>query len=151
MIDNAESYSADDLIGVVLYAKRTGIKSLSLPSPASEVINTYNAGDMIGQVYSYIIHPDGLYWVFEYSGGSFYVKHAKDTFSTESFKDQGILSTKEKLELEIEQNETIGERVQTDIKKIIRAVTIIAIIIVILIAFFELNKQYHFTDKLSIK
>jgi hypothetical protein len=148
--DNAD-YSADDIVGLVLYAKRSGIKGLSVPSINSSVIHTYNAGDLIGQVYSYIVHPDGLYWMFDYSGGSFYVKHEKDAFSTESFKDQGVLSTKEKVEREIEQNETIAERVKTDIKKVIRTLTIVAIVIIILVALVELNKQYHFTDKLKKK
>ncbi|MFA7302010.1 MAG: hypothetical protein WC069_06890 [Candidatus Shapirobacteria bacterium] len=142
------NYSADDIIGATLYAKRS-LKGLSVPSENATVIQTFGYGDMVGVVQSYIVHADGLYWQIDYPGGSFYVKHEPGNFSTDNIRDQGILTTREKIEKAEEQNETVLERIKVDMKKVIKTFTIVAIVVIVLIALMELNKRYHFTAKLK--
>jgi hypothetical protein len=68
--------TADKIIGRQMYAKRI-VDGYNLPDKPNRVIKTYTAGQLIGNVYSWVEKSDGLYWVF-YSGTSnvpVYIKH----------------------------------------------------------------------------
>jgi hypothetical protein len=148
--DADTTYSADDVIGTTLYAKKA-IKGLSLPSQNSTVLKTYKTGEMIGVVYSYISHTDGMYWQIEKPGGYFYVFHAAGNFSSQALKDQGVLTTTEKIEKKEEENTTTGQKIAnqlTDLTSVIKWVIIIALILIVV---FELNKQYNFLGKINMK
>lgn len=141
------TYSIDDVIGSTLYAK-TSVNALSVPSENSSVIAKFKTGDRIGQVYSYISHPDGLYWQIEYNNGYFYVKHEAGKFSTQALSEQGVKDVETKREEREESEQTVLDKLKNSSKTVIKTVTILAIIVLIIIVTLELNKRYHFLNKI---
>lgn len=95
-------YSAADIIGKDLYAKRAvPIKRTAYddaPSPYD-----VSAGSLVGTVYSYLEPTAGrstLYWMFYDSAGvPYYVAHQKGLFDENRLRQQGVLTEKEKQEL----------------------------------------------------
>lgn len=73
-----QNINADKIIGHQLYAKRI-VAGYNLPDKPNRVIRTYTAGQLIGNVYSWVEKSDGLYWVI-YSGNvPVYIKHQTGT------------------------------------------------------------------------
>jgi hypothetical protein len=140
------SYSVDDVINSTLYAK-TAVKGLSVPSENSAIIRNFKPGDLIGTVYSYITHPDGLYWVIQYTGGYFYVKHEAGKFSTKALEKQGVKDVQTKQKEKELSEQTVLDKLKSSSKSLISSVTVIIIILLIVIVVIELNKRYHFLNK----
>ena len=69
--------SADKIIGKTLYAKR----QLNKLNSSLQKIGVFNAGDSVGQVYSYIRRGGAVYWLFNDPFGKPYlVKHDSTAF-----------------------------------------------------------------------
>ena len=92
------TYTADKLIGVSLYAK----KSIPKLNSAYKQIGTFNAGDFIGQIYSWISKNGSVYWFFyenDNPNNKFYlVKHEEGAFNSNMIKSQGVKTEQEILE-----------------------------------------------------
>jgi len=144
------TYSADEVIGSTLYAK-SQVKALSLPYQNSAVLNTFRSGQMIGVVFSYISHPDGLYWQIEKPGGYFYVLHLPGNFSTEALQEQGKQTVLEKIEAQEEATTTTGEKLSKQLTSLTGTIKWIIIAALILVVLFELNKKYNFISKFNTK
>lgn len=88
--------SADKIIGKNLYAK----KRIDKLNYSLQKIGVFNAGDPVGQVYSYIIRNGNVYWLFN-SGlmGKYAVKHDSTAFRI----TEGVKEAIDKQKQEIEQ------------------------------------------------
>lgn len=99
------TYTADKLIGVSLYAK----KSVPKLNSAYKQIGTFNAGDFIGQIYSWVSKNGSVYWFFYENNNpnnKFYlVKHEEGAFNSNMIKSQGVKTEQEILEEKKEQEE----------------------------------------------
>ena len=126
------TFSANEIIGKTLIANKI-IDIWKIPAKPS----TGEAGikwtgiyvkknDAAGVVYSYVggTGGDPLFWVFETPGvnagqigANFYVPHAVGNFNVESLREQGVLTTAERAELEAEENKTTGDKIVEAFKK----------------------------------
>lgn len=68
------SITADRIVGRKMYAKRN-VDGYNLPDKPNKIIKTFQPGQLIGTVYSWVQRPDGLYWMFEIGNTFVYVKH----------------------------------------------------------------------------
>lgn len=95
-INHIEQFSAEDIIGITLQAKKK-IIARTLPSLTAQVYKEYNKGGIVGKVYSWVTVSGSLYWQFmDLSGNMYYVEHEAGIFDISYVSDQGVLSTKEK-------------------------------------------------------
>jgi len=67
--------TADKIIGHKLYAERT-VNGYNLPDAPNRIIKTYKPGQLIGNVYSYLQKPDGVYWMVYEGNTPIYIKHS---------------------------------------------------------------------------
>jgi len=91
-------YSVDQVVGYSLYAKRR-MNLYWLPDDTSEVVRIINAGERVGNVYSYIGRSGNIWW--QIGNGirvDGYVLHQSGSFDIDALRDQGLLSTAEILE-----------------------------------------------------
>lgn len=86
--------TADQVVGKKLYAKRR-VSAYSLANKNSTLYTTYDPGQLIGTVYSWVVRGGKVWWVFEvnYQAGSVYqklayVEHNKKDFMQESLLNQ---------------------------------------------------------------
>ena len=88
-------YSVDEVVGYSLFAKKQ-VTMYRLPDTTSQVVRVVSAGQLIGQVYSYIGRNGNLWWQI---GDGFtvdgYVLHVTGYFDIDALRDQGALSTEE--------------------------------------------------------
>lgn len=68
------SITADRIVGRKMYAKRN-VYGYNLPDKPNRIIKTFQPGQLIGTVYSWVQRPDGLYWMFDIGNVIVYVKH----------------------------------------------------------------------------
>jgi hypothetical protein len=147
--DNVDTlYSADDVIGITLFAKRL-LTGYSLPYTDSVVYNNFKVGDRIGEVYSFISHPDGLYWQIIKPGGYFYVKHVAGNFSNLALDQQGVQTIKDKIEAQKESTTTTGDKIANQFISLTGTIKWIIIVALLAVIIFELNKHYHFINKVK--
>ena len=92
--------SADKIIGKTLYAKR----QLNKLNSNLQKIGVFNAGDSVGQVFSYIVRNGQVYWLFNDPFGKPYlVKHDSTAFQfsagvKEAVKKEQEEKTKEQIQ-----------------------------------------------------
>ena len=92
--------SADKIIGKTLYAKR----QLNKLNSGLQKIGVFNAGDSVGQVFSYIVRNGQVYWLFNDPFGKPYlVKHDSTAFQfsagvKEAVKKEQEEKTKEQIQ-----------------------------------------------------
>lgn len=109
-----EISSADDIIGKTLYGNTAvPVKRLALDS--APVAWTVPAGAAVGIVYSYLMprppERQGLYWMFyDPTGSPYYAEHQPGRFSFEALHAQGVKTTEEKLQAEIEKNKPLEDK-----------------------------------------
>jgi len=125
-------YSADEIIGKTLIANKD-IKIWKIPAKPSigeagvKWSDIYvKKNNAAGVVYSYVggTGGDPLFWVFDTPGvnvgeigANFFVPHAVGNFNVKSLKEQGALTTKERADLEAEENKTTGDKIIEAFKK----------------------------------
>ena len=125
-------FNANEIIGKTLITKKNipiwkipPIASSGYPGVKWEGIEV-EKGKPVGVVYSYVggdgINP--LFWSFETPGinvgqigAYFYVEHQEGIFDIRSLREQGVLTTKEREELEAEANKTGAEKLIEALKK----------------------------------
>jgi hypothetical protein len=95
------TYSADQIIGKVLIAKKS-VALRRYPSPSGKVGYTASPGASLGTVQTWV-HESGpgspLWWSFLDSNGKpYYVRHEEGAFNLQNLKDQGVITVKEQTE-----------------------------------------------------
>ena len=92
--------TADKIIGKTLFAKR----KLDKLNSSLQKVGTFNAGESVGQVYSYIVRGGTIYWLFNDPFGKPYlVKHDSTAFQFSSGIQEAVQKEKEeKIKEEIE-------------------------------------------------
>jgi len=89
--------SADKIIGKTLYAK----KRIDKLNYNFKKIGVFNAGDSVGQVYSYITRGGNVYWLFQPTYGTKYaVKHDPTAFQISDEVRQAIEQQQQETEAE---------------------------------------------------
>ena len=92
--------TADKIIGKTLFAKR----KLDKLNSSLQKVGTFNAGESVGQVFSYIVRNGQVYWLFKDPFGKPYlVKHDSTAFQFSSGVQEAVKKEKEeKIKEEIE-------------------------------------------------
>lgn len=115
------SYSAADIIGKTLIAKKT-VNVLRIPSDSAKAVFVVKPSQAVGNVYSYLsTNPErkSLYWMFlDSSKRPYYVSHEIGKFDLSSLQEQGVLTTEEKTKEEKDKNLTFGEKALQTFKKV---------------------------------
>ena len=89
---------ADKIIGKTLFAKRQVDKL----NTSLQKIGTFQAGQSVGQVYSYIVRNGQVYWMFSDAFGKPYlVKHDSTAFQFSSGVQQAVEQQKTEREREL--------------------------------------------------
>lgn len=92
-------YSAADIVGKQLYAKRN-VPVKALPFDDQPTLYTVGKGAIIGKVYSWVEPRAGrknLWWIIDSVDGSqYYVEHLPGAFDVKALGWQGLLSDEEK-------------------------------------------------------
>lgn len=83
--------NADEVIGLDLYAAKT-VTAYDYPDEPRTVVATYQPGDRVGTVYSYVLRNEQIWWQFE---NGQHVKHEVGLFDFEAFEEQGGKTLKE--------------------------------------------------------
>lgn len=97
-------YSAADVVNKTLVAAKD-LKVYDAPRTGAKEIGFIKKGQPAGVVYSYLdanpaLGRSGLWWQFVYGNSWYYIPHAEGAFSVSALRQQGVLSTEEKLEEE---------------------------------------------------
>lgn len=80
--------TANQIIGLFLWAAKE-VKAHRQPDEKSEVVQTIQAGQSVGKVYSYVERSGQVWWMFEFTdGGFYYVKHEPGKFDVQRLEDQ---------------------------------------------------------------
>jgi hypothetical protein len=97
-----DTYSADQIVNKTLTARSQVDVFDRVPGNGGKKIAVVKSGYPVGVVYSWVQDTDkSLWWQFKSSDGSwYYVKHASGIFDVTSLKQQGALTTLEKIEQE---------------------------------------------------
>jgi hypothetical protein len=102
----------DEIIGKTLFAQ-TAVPVKWLASDAAPVAWTVPAGQPVGVVYSYLMPLQSgrtnLYWMFR-SGAEYYAEHVPGRFSFEALRSQGVITTEEQIQKQIEENKPWEDR-----------------------------------------
>lgn len=88
-------YSASEIIGKDLYAKKT-VKVHTLPFSFANIAYTVNYGGRVGTVKSYNNKDGFLWWQLYENGGNAWVKHEENTFDVKALQSQGAMTEEEK-------------------------------------------------------
>jgi hypothetical protein len=116
-------YSADEVIGKNLFAKKT-VNIKKLPDSSSETLYVAKRGDNVGQVYSFVERGAKVWWqllpkgsnLSAYQGG--YAMHESDAFDLEKLKSQGLLTDQQMQENKDKENETLWDKFSTSFMNI---------------------------------
>lgn len=133
-------YGAQDIPGHSLVANYTvGLKRLPLDSAAT--FYSVNAGQSVGNVFSYLIPGPGrtnLYWMFNDNNGQpYYAEHVPGRFSIAALTAQGVLSSMDKVLAEQKKNETLADKIERNIKWIVGGVLGVSLAVGIAKAYFS--------------
>jgi hypothetical protein len=127
--------SVDAIIGKTLYGREdVALKRIASDNAAS--VGSTPVGTPVGIVYSYLLPGPGrssLYWMFlDDSGNAYYAEHQPGRFSFESLRAQGVLTTEEQIQAEIEKNKPWEDKV-IDAGKWIAIVAVVGFVAVQLV------------------
>lgn len=76
----------DKIIGHNLYAKRN-VNGYNLPNKPNRIVKTYKPGELIGNVFSYLLKPDGVYWMIQDGNNFVYIKYKVGDFKVPDLPD----------------------------------------------------------------
>jgi hypothetical protein len=121
----ADVYSATDLIGKSLFAKKS-IPLKRFTDDDKPTVYTVDPGKLVGVVYSWVVKPDGtLWWAFyDQNKNPYYAKHAEGNFSLSELTAQGLESVAQKAKDEAKANESITDKIERNLHWIVIAVVI---------------------------
>ena len=111
-----ELYSAADIVNKTLIAK-SKVPIYRLPYDSAEMLGYVNPGESVGLVYAWIdANPaagrNNLWWQFApaYGGGSYYyAPHKEGLYNVNSLREQGVITTLEKIEAEKKKQEAANQ------------------------------------------
>ena len=103
-----EIVGADEIVGKTLFG-RTEVPVKRLPLDSARVEWTVPVGQAVGVVYSFLMPLESgranLYWMFyDPTGHAYYAEHLPGRFSFEALRAQGVITTEEEIERQIEEN-----------------------------------------------
>lgn len=103
---NGDSYSADQIIGKSLIARKP-VKLKRNRSAEAETVYTVPAGQPVGVVYSYLGgNGSPLWWMFyDANKRAYYAMHEPGLFDIDALRDQGALSVEEETKKQKEKEE----------------------------------------------
>lgn len=109
-------YSADDIINKTLYAEKTVVIH-NLPDQNSDMIYTLLAGEMVGEVYSWVLDGRGQLWWMIWDGNNVtgYARHEQGRYSVEALEQQGVKTVLEKIEEQRRENLTWQQKIYEDL------------------------------------
>jgi len=82
------SYTADQILDKSLMADQA-LEALLIPSLDGPVIATFQRGEIVGTVYSWVSNSDGLFWEFlDTAGNSYYILHTSTSFNEQYLEEQ---------------------------------------------------------------
>lgn len=121
------SYSADQIVGKTLFAKKpTPVYNLPSFYPNAVKKLVIKPGEIIGTVYSWVGGSAGqpLNWMFKTKVGlqevTYYTKHEDDNVDKDLLKDQGVKTTKELQEEKEEANKSTGDKLIDTLKSVLK-------------------------------
>lgn len=121
------SYSADQIIGKTLYAKKpTPVYNLPSFYPNAQKKIVIKPGQIIGTVYSYVGGQPGqpLNWMYKGKVGlnevTYYTEHEPDNVDKGLLQDQGVKTTKEIQEEKEEANKSTGDKLIDTLKSVLK-------------------------------
>jgi hypothetical protein len=94
-------YDVSDIVGKTLFPKSTVDVYSNTPSNGGKKIGTINSGNPAGVVTSWVTDKatNHIWWQFMDSKGAYYyIEHAAGRFDVSSLKQQGVLTTEQKVE-----------------------------------------------------
>ena len=102
-------YSADQIVGKTLYAKKS-VQLKRIAADSAPVVYTVPPGGTVGVVQAYLDVKAGVrsavYWEFyDANGRSFFAKHDSNAFDKDKLLAQGVLNDKELIDKEKEEAE----------------------------------------------
>jgi hypothetical protein len=104
-------FNAEEIIGKTLFAKGFPVNLRQYASTEAPIISKTQPGEIVGQVYSYLNKPDGVWWQIQRpTGGAVWARHNPAAFDLKALKEQGVKSTEERRKEEEEKALTPGEK-----------------------------------------
>lgn len=93
-------YDIEDIIGKTLYPRYTVDVYNNTPSNGGKKIGSVKSGNPAGVVYSWVTDKNtkALWWQFSDGKTFYYIEHAVGRFDVKSLKQQGVLTTEQKIE-----------------------------------------------------
>lgn len=102
-----EMTGVDEVIGKTLYGL-TDVPYKQFASDSARVAGVFAAGSPVGVVYSYLMPGPGrshLWWVFvDQMGNNYYAEHLEGRYSFEALRSQGVKTTEERIQEQVEAN-----------------------------------------------
>lgn len=84
--------SVDQVVGLDLFALKP-VVAYDYPEAPQQVVSTYQPGDRVGTVYSYVLRNEQVWWMMGTNGP--YVKHEPGMFDLDALEQQGALTSKQ--------------------------------------------------------
>ena len=112
----AEIFNAADIVNKTLIAQ-TKVPVYRYPYSGAEIIGYINPGNPVGVVYSYLSpdaakERDDLFWMFAPAPGGasyYYTEQKPGYYSVSALKQQGVISTEEKIKQEQEKQDALNQ------------------------------------------
>jgi hypothetical protein len=110
------TYTASDIIGATLIARKQ-VPLKRYASETSPTVYIVQPGKVVGIVYSFVMKPEGLWWMFYDSNKvSYFAFHQPGLFDVGQLTEQGIktvlVTEKEKAEAAAKANATIWDNLK---------------------------------------
>jgi len=113
------TYSADDIVGKSLIAKRA--INVYRGNDLTQSVYTIKPGQTVGTVVSYLMPNDSrevLYWMFnDANGRAYYTKQVAGNYDIKTIKEQGVLTLDEKKKKEEAADQTTGDKLLSLLQK----------------------------------
>lgn len=124
------TFNAADIVNKTLIASRDLEVFSDVPSRNGKKIGTVKRGNSCGVVYSWITDSNTgtLYWVFKHSlYGEYCIEHAPGSFNVSALREQGVITTQEKIEKEEYANLPWYERLFKNLGKSLTTIAIVGV------------------------
>ena len=135
---STQSYSLDDIVDQSV-SVNTDVQTYKIPNPNSAPAQSFVSGSNIGVVDSYIINQFGTWLMFyDTNQNPYYYLVKPGAINTEILKQQGVLTEKEKTDLQAQKNMSFVDKLKTEILAASKIFLIALAIIVLLFIAYEI-------------
>lgn len=99
-----QTYSADQIIGKTLIARRT-VPITRQALIGAPTVYTVQPGGTVGVVYSYVRRGPDIFWMYyDENNQTYYTLHREGWYNVDALQDQGVLTVEEQQEQEQQQS-----------------------------------------------